>query len=76
MDSSFMIALSVSIIYIIFKIIENKIMEQKQKPLKPIFKDSVIVFLSTISGIFIYNQVSTPQTGGISSQVFVDNPQF
>ena len=51
-------------------------MEQKQKPLKPIFKDSVIVFLSTISGIFIYNQVSTPQTGGISSQVFVDNPQF
>ena len=77
METKFKIYLSIAIIYVIFKIIEMKILEKKTKPLKPVFKDSIIVFISCLFGMFVMDQVNLkPDKTPASSNVFVDNPDF
>ena len=74
----FAISLSIAIVYVLFKIVEMKIIDSKKKPLKPIFKDSIIVFMSCLFGLFIMDQVNiSPKDESIAtSNVFVDNPDF
>ena len=74
----FAISLSIAIVYVLFKIVEMKIIDTKKKPLKPIFKDSIIVFMSCLFGLFIMDQVDiSPKNESIAaSNVFVDNPDF
>jgi hypothetical protein len=78
MEMKFTISLSIAIIYVLFKIVEMKIIDSKKKPLKPIFKDSIIVFMSCLFGLFVMDQVniSPKDDTSISSNVFVDNPDF
>ena len=77
METKFTISLSIAIIYVIFKIIEMKILDKKTKPLKPVFKDSIIVFISCLFGMFVMDQVNLkPDKTPLSSNVFVDNPDF
>ena len=77
METKFTISLSIAIIYVIFKIIEMKILEKKPKPLKPVFKDSIIVFISCLFGMFVMEQVNLkPDKTPASSNVFVDSPDF
>lgn len=77
METKFTISLSIAIIYVIFKIIEMKILDKKPKPLKPVFKDSIIVFISCLFGMFVMDQVNLkPDKTSVSSNVFVDNPDF
>ena len=73
----FTISLAIAIVYVLFKIVEMKILEKKQKPLKPVFKDSIIVFISCLFGLFVMDQVNiAPKSNDNSSNVFVDNPDF
>ena len=74
----FAISLSIAIVYVLFKIVEMKIIDSKKKPLKPIFKDSIMVFMSCLFGLFIMDQVNiSPKDESIAtSNVFVDNPDF
>jgi hypothetical protein len=78
MEMKFAISLSIAIVYVLFKIVEMKIIDTKKKPLKPIFKDSIIVFMSCLFGFFIMDQVDiSPKDESIAaSNVFVDNPDF
>jgi hypothetical protein len=78
MEMKFAISLSIAIVYVLFKIVEMKIIDTKKKPLKPIFKDSIIVFMSCLFGLFIMDQVDiSPKDESIAaSNVFVDNPDF
>ena len=78
MEMKFAISLSIAIVYVLFKIVEMKIIDSKKKPLKPIFKDSIIVFMSCLFGLFIMDQVNiSPKDESIAtSNVFVDNPDF
>jgi len=77
MEMKFTISLAIAIVYVLFKIVEMKILEKKQKPLKPVFKDSIIVFISCLFGLFVMDQVNiAPKSNDNSSNVFVDNPDF
>jgi hypothetical protein len=77
MEMKFTISLAIAIVYVLFKIVEMKILEKKQKPLKPVFKDSIIVFISCLFGLFVMDQVNiAPKSNDHSSNVFVDNPDF
>lgn len=73
----FAISLAIAIVYVLFKIVEMKLLDQKQRPLKPVFKDSIIVFMSCLFGMFVMDQVNiSPKTDGHPANVFVDNPDF
>ena len=72
--NSFLIGAIISIIYLIFKIVEMRVIIKENKPLKHLMRDTIIVYLSVILGNFIFEQI-----GGDSKKipnVFLDNPNF
>lgn len=78
MENIFLIAGIVSVIFLIAKFIEMRFIEKENKPLKFLIRDSLIVYISVISGFFIINQVDPIIEGAkISSPVvFTDHPSF
>jgi len=75
--SPFLFAAAVSVIYLIFRFIEMKYILKVNKPLKVIFRDALVVYISVIVGNFILNQIQ-PMKSIISSEpkVFIDKPNF
>ena len=77
MDSIFVTAAVISIIFFIAKFIEMRFIEKENKALKLLIRDSLLVYVSVVSGYFILEQL-TPmiQKGGQPTMVFTDNPEF
>ena len=80
MENKFFIASIISITYLIFKFIEMRFVEKENKPLKVLLRDTLLVYFSVVSGLFIFEQV-TPVikenlTHSVNPMVFTDNPEF
>lgn len=81
MKNIFIIAGFISIIFLIFKIYEMKMIEKENKPMKILFKDALIVYFSVLIGDFLIIQIMQLMEGGTSNinkstPVFTDNPGF
>ena len=78
MDNIFIIAVAISIIFLIVKFIEMRFIEKENKPLKFLIRDTLVVYFSVIAGYFIIEQIQPVMEGGIPSSpaVFTDNPEF
>jgi hypothetical protein len=77
MDSIFVIAGVISVIFIIIKFIEMRFIEKENKPLKLLIRDALLVYFSVICGYFILEQLNPiVNKGGEKIQVFTDNPEF
>jgi len=78
MESIFVIAAIISILFFIAKFIEMRFIEKENKPMKFLIRDSLIVYISSVLGYFILQQLNPILHSGNSeiTQVFTDNPQF
>jgi hypothetical protein len=76
MENIFIIAIIISIIFLIFKFIEMRFIEKENKPLKYLIRDTLIVYCSVISGYFILEQLNPVIVSEIITPVFTDNPGF
>lgn len=77
MEPIFGVAAVVSIIFFIAKFIEMRFIEKENKPLKLLMRDSLLVYVSVVSGYFILDQLKpVMQGGGVNPLVFTDNPEF
>ena len=78
MENIFIFAAAVSVIFCIAKFIEMRFFDkEKEKGLKLIIRDSLLVYVSIICGHFVLEQFAIKQTGGSRiTQVFTDNPEF
>ena len=80
MDNIFFIAAIISIIFFIAKFIEMRFVEKESKPLKILFRDSLLVYFSVVFGHFVIGQINPMLHGGSNSSnvtpVFTDNPGF
>ena len=79
MENLLFVSAVIAIIFIIIKSVENNTMDVPRKPLKVLFRDGLIVFFSSIIGIFAFDQIS--QLSGNSStseasKVFTNTPDF
>ena len=70
-----MSGLVVAIMYIIFRFIEMRFILKENKPLKVLFRDTIIVYLSTVSGLFVLEQFAS-NIGKSAPKVFTDIPNF
>jgi len=78
MDSAYMNAMLVAMVFFSIKMIENKFNkdETTEKPLKQVVKDTLIVYVCSIVGAMIYSQFfPSGETKGTAS-AFVNNPDF
>ena len=75
MSNYFIVGLISSIMYIIYKFIEMRFILKENKPLKELFRDSLVVFLSVIVGLFVLDQFNS-NVGKSVPKVFTDMPNF
>jgi hypothetical protein len=74
----------ISFVYLIFKFIEMRFIEEENKPLKLLIRDTAFVFVSSLVGFFILDQLKPIMNysmgGGAESVasplVFTEEPQF
>ncbi len=69
----------ISIIYFIFKFMEMRLILKENKPFKELFKDTVIVFISTTLALIILEQFNINEIIGnikASPSVFISKPDF
>lgn len=82
MGNIFIDAAIISSVFFIIKFIEMRFIEKESKPLKLLFRDTLLVYFSVICGNFVIEQLKPIiQDGGaenivIAPTVFTDNPGF
>ena len=80
MDNIFIIATVISIVFLISKFIEMRFIDNENKPLKLLIRDTLLVYFSVIVGYFIMEQLkpvlNTVGENILAPQVFTDNPEF
>ena len=77
MDNIFIIATIISVIFLISKFIEMRFVDNENKPLKLLIRDSLLVYCSVIIGYFVIQQINPLlQENSQTPQVFIDNPEF
>lgn len=80
MDNIFIIAAVISIVFLISKFIEMRFVDNENKPLKLLVRDTLLVYFSVIFGYFIMEQIKPvleiAGEGITTPQVFTDNPEF
>jgi hypothetical protein len=79
MDNIFLVAGIISVIFFISKFLEMRYIDQEPKPLKILVRDSLLVYVSVITGSFILDQlkpVINESTLPLEPLAFTDNPPF
>ena len=66
----------IAVIYALIKILEIRMSKDDPKPLKVIVKETILVYICAILGIFIFNQVNPLKTGGGPTSAFTGKPEF
>jgi len=74
-QQAFMMGAAVSVIYFLCKFLEMKFILKEEKPLKKIFRDTLIVFISVIAGNYLLSYVNPGKTF-TSPEVFTTDPDF
>lgn len=76
MENIFMFSSVISIIYIVLKYLEMKIIVKEPKPIKLIIRDAIIVFISSISGFFVLSQFENNVNIKSQPNAFVGEANF
>ena len=75
MDNIFVVSSVISVVFLLLKFIEMRFIDKENKPLKFLIRDTLVVFVSVVSGNFILEQIQ-PLHVVSSPAVFTDNPGF
>ena len=77
MNNIFANAGIIAVVYSLIKFVEMRMILKEARPVKELLRDSIIVYISTIAGMFIIDQMGSITTmGKKSTNVFVGNPEF
>jgi hypothetical protein len=76
-QSIFIIAGMISVVYLIIKYLEMKFIVKEPKPMKIMIRDTIIVYLSVISGNFVLEQFGgVEQVVSNPPEIFTNEPTF
>ena len=76
MENLFINAAIVSVIFLLMKFGEMRLIKKENKPLKELMRDAIIVYFSYVLGIFILDQISSTELNTEATKIFVDAPGF
>jgi len=73
----FVLAAVIAIVYIVFLFLEMRFILKENKPLKTLFRDGLLVYLSVLLGDFLLNQLAPLGKSVMKTpNVFTDSPDF
>ncbi len=76
MENLFINAAIISVIFLLIKFGEMRLINKENKPLKELVRDAFIVYISYVLGIFILDQISSSELNTEATKIFVDAPGF
>lgn len=76
MDNIYIVALSVSIVFMISKFFEIRFILKEKVNLKQLVIDCILVYFSVIVGYFIIEQFADKAKNLTQAPVFIDTPKF
>jgi TctA family transporter len=77
MENTFTYSIIISLIYIIIKFIETKtLLKNNDKTIKHLVKDTIIVYLSSVLGLYVVQQLNPGTVSTTEPGVFTTNPEF
>ena len=74
--STFITALVIAAVFLLFKFLEMRFILKENKPLKTLLKETLVVYLSVLGGDFILQQIQPLQLGMSVTEVFTSPPDF
>ena len=72
----FMEGLMVSIVYLLFRFIEMRFIIKENKPLKFLLRDTLVVYVSFVVGMFMYQQLAPLSVLNKMPEVFTNKANF
>jgi hypothetical protein len=77
MNNIFVHAGIIAVVYSLIKFVEMRMILKEARPVKELLRDTIMVYVSAIAGMFIIDQMDqVTTTGKKSTNVFVGNPEF
>ena len=76
MENNFSIGGVISLVYMVAKFIEIRIIHKETKPLHEIIRETIIVYISAITGLALYHQISRVDVISESTGAFLGDPDF
>jgi hypothetical protein len=77
MNNMFVNAGIIAVVYLLIKFVEMRMILKEARPVKELIRDTIMVYLSAVAGMFIIDQMGTITTAGKkSTNVFVGSPEF
>jgi hypothetical protein len=79
MENIFLVAGIISVIFFLAKFLEMRYIDKEPKPLKLLIRDSLLVYVSVVTGDFILAQLSPVINETVAPSIplaFTDNPPF
>ncbi len=73
---SFTNATVIAIIYFIVKFTEIKLVNKENKPMKFLVRDTIIVFVAGVTGMYIINYFNIETIKATAAGAFTGNPDF
>ena len=75
MDSMYL-AGTVSILFLVFRFLENKFFTKETRKPKQYLREALLVYLSVIGGKFVYEQITPVDGTLVTPKVYTGNPEF
>ena len=78
-QNSLLISSCIAVIYALSKYIEVKYLVKEELNIKTIIRDTILVYISSLTGIFIIDQVNTKldmNNSTPTTSAFTDKPNF
>lgn len=76
MERMFTVSIAILVVYFIVRVIDIKFICKKNVVIKEIIKESLLVYLSSIIGIYVYDNVINKAVAEKYTNVYVENPNF
>ena len=76
MISPFMLATSITVLFMLLKFIEKRVILKSEFPLKVLIRDCLVVYLSSVAGFYILTNFLPETQVKVNTKVFTNNPEF
>jgi hypothetical protein len=77
MDNVFVQAGIIAVLYLLIKFAEMRIILKENKPVKLLMRDTIIVYISAVCGMYIIDQFMIQgEPSKVIPKAFIDNPTF
>lgn len=66
----------IAVVFAISKFIEVRFIQKEELAIKNLIRDTMLVYVSSVIGLFVLEQVGDTVSGKGGTSVFVGNPDF